>query len=82
MPRRPAAFTQAYMRRLLTRPEAAAYCGVSVPTFNDQLRSGAMPAPLQWPDVRRMLWDVRALDAAIDALAEPAEQPKEDWAMS
>ena len=68
-------------RRLLTRPEAAAYCGVSVPTFNDQLRSGSMPAPLQWPSVNRMLWDLRALDAAIDALADPADA-KDEWRMT
>ena len=52
--------------RLLSRPEAAAYAGVS-PTLFDRMRGdGLMPGPKKV--YGRVLWDVRALDAAIDCL--------------
>ena len=69
-------------RRLMARPEAAQYCGVSLPVFDDLRQRGLVPRPLKWPGVSKMLFDTKALDEAIDALAEPVEQPKEDWAMS
>ena len=71
-------------RRLLPRPEAAAYCGVSLPTFDDLLRRGLVPKPLRWPGVEKMLFDERQLNEAIDALTEPAApaETKGEWAMS
>ena len=52
--------------RLLPRPEAAAYVGVSPTTFDKTVTDKIMPAPKRV--YRRVLWDVRELDAAIDCL--------------
>lgn len=52
--------------RLLSRPEAAAYAGVSPTTFDRMMGDGFMPGPKKV--YGRVLWDVRALDAAIDCL--------------
>lgn len=53
--------------RLLKDAQAAAYMGVSPNTFRKLVSDGLMPQPLRFYDCVR--WDVRALDAAIDALA-------------
>lgn len=52
--------------RLLSRAEAAAYAGVSPNTFDRMMGDGFMPGPKRV--YARVLWDVRALDAAIDTL--------------
>ena len=52
--------------RHLSRPEAAAYAGVSPTTFDRMMGDGFMPGPNKVYE--RVLWDVRALDAAIDCL--------------
>ena len=52
--------------RLLSRGEAAAYAGVSPVTFDRLIRDCMMPKPKRV--YARVLWDVRALDVAIDAL--------------
>ncbi|WP_233243173.1 helix-turn-helix transcriptional regulator [Thioclava sp. NG1] len=52
--------------RLLSRIEAAAYAGVSPNTFDRMMADGFMPGPKRI--YSRILWDVRALDAAIDCL--------------
>ena len=54
--------------RLLRRPEAAAYAGVSPNTFDRMMGDGLMPGPKRV--YGRVLWDVRALDAAIDCLPD------------
>lgn len=49
--------------RLLSAAQAAAYCGVSVTTFE----AWAPVPPLRpSPAPRRKLWDIRALDAWLD----------------
>jgi len=58
-------------RRLLNRAEAAAYVGVSVNTLDRMIADDLMPGPIRI--YSRTLWDVRALDSAIDAL------PGNDW---
>lgn len=58
-------------RRLLNRVEAAAYVGVSVNTLDRMIADDLMPGPIRI--YSRTLWDVRALDSAIDAL------PGNDW---
>lgn len=60
--------------RLLSRPEAAAYAGVSPSTFDKLMADGLMPGPVRL--YSRTLWDVRGLDAAIDCLLDGAELPK------
>lgn len=53
-------------RRMLSRAEAAAYSGLSPSTFDRMITDRLMPGPKRI--YGRVLWDVRALDAAIDAI--------------
>ena len=53
--------------RLIHRDAAAAYVGVSPNTFDKMIVDGLMPAPRRLTE-RRLAWDVRQLDAAIDRL--------------
>ena len=62
--------------RLLKRPEAAAYVGVSVGKFDELVRDGRMPGPKLID--RRRAWDVRALDCAIDQLPDDATDATDD----
>ena len=52
--------------RLICRDAAAAYVGVS-PNTLDKIADGLMPSPRRLTE-RRLAWDVRQLDAAIDRL--------------
>lgn len=67
------------VRRLLRRPEAAAYGGISAGLFDQMVADGRMPRPRVVNSLK--LWDLRDLDAAIDALpvqgGDPAE--KSSW---
>lgn len=64
------------MPRLLTRVQAAAYCGVSAPTFN----ANCPVQPVSVGHGKRLeRFDVRALDRWIDALATQGSQPDTDW---
>lgn len=58
-------------RRMLSRVEAAELCGVSPNTFDRMQSDGLMPRPKRV--YGRVLWDVRALDAAIDYLPGQGE---------
>jgi len=53
--------------RLIGRLAAAAYVCVSPNTFDEMVKDGRMPHP-KLLGTRRLAWDVRALDAAVDAL--------------
>jgi predicted DNA-binding transcriptional regulator AlpA len=57
--------------RLITREAAAGYIGVSPTTFDVMVKDGRMPGPKRLGD-RRIAWDVRQLDLAVDGL--PAER--------
>jgi hypothetical protein len=61
----------------LSRCEAAAYVGVSPVAFDALVASGLMPPPLPL-GIRRRVWNVRALDRALDILAgiERSLQPE------
>lgn len=52
-------------KRLLTREEAAAYCGLKPSAFSDWVRKGTMPKSVAGS--RR--WDKRAVDAKLDGIA-------------
>jgi predicted DNA-binding transcriptional regulator AlpA len=52
--------------RLLSRDAAAEYCGLSPNAFEQEVAAGTFPEPFKLAKVRRQLWDMRALDAAID----------------
>ncbi|MET0430746.1 MAG: helix-turn-helix domain-containing protein [Microvirga sp.] len=57
--------------RLLTRQQAARYCGLSPSGFGKWVRAGRLPRAL--PGTRR--WDRQAVDAALDRImALQAEQ--------
>ena len=53
--------------RLINRDAAAAYVNLSPNTFDELVKAGKMPRPKQLTG-RRLAWDVRALDIAIDHL--------------
>jgi hypothetical protein len=57
--------------RMLSREEAAAYCGVSPTLFDAQVAQDILPQGV-WLGGRK-LWDVRKLDKALDALSGEAE---------
>lgn len=61
------------MVRLLRRPAAATYAGVSPTTFDDWIKQGIMPAGKMVGGC--VLWDIRALDAAIDEMLYGAQRP-------
>lgn len=63
------------VRRLLRRPEAAAYGGMSSGLFDQMVADGRMPRPRVVNSLR--LWDLRELDAAIDALPVHGDVPAE-----
>lgn len=49
--------------RLMTKTEACAYCGVSLPTFGKWVAKGLLPQALP---VRK--WDRKAIDLALDKM--------------
>ena len=51
--------------RLLTREEAAGYCGVGATTFAGWIRRGIVPGPVSGTH----RWDRKAIDGALDALS-------------
>lgn len=64
--------------RLLTRPEAATYCGVAPSTFSLWVTTGKMPPAVQ--GTRR--WDKAAIDDKLDALRGVAandNDPYTEW---
>lgn len=66
--------------RLMSRSEAAAYCGITPSAFADWQRRGIMPGPL--PGTRR--WDRAAVDRALDKASgvqsvAPAETAYQRW---
>lgn len=58
--------------RLIAREASAAYACVSPNTFDDMVRDGRMPKPRMLGS-KRLAWDVRELDAAIDVLPRDGE---------
>jgi excisionase family DNA binding protein len=51
--------------RLLTREQAARYCGVGTTTLTDWIERGIIPGPV--PGTHR--WDRKAVDAFLDILS-------------
>lgn len=72
---------RAIEKRMLSRVEAAAYCGVSPSTLDKMLKDGLIPSPLKV--YARNLFDRHKLDSALDALSGDAcvmaEAEKNDW---
>ena len=64
---RQAALPPTLAPRLIGRDAAAAYVGVSPNTFDKMIADGLMPNPRRLTE-RRLAWDMRQLDTAIDRL--------------
>jgi hypothetical protein len=60
--------------RLVGREAAAAYVCVSPNTFDDLIERRVMPKPRLIPGTARKAWDLRDLDAAVDALPHDGEE--------
>ena len=72
----------AIVPRLMSRAEAAAYCGVKPDTFDEYRRAGLVPEPL--PGTKR--WDRKAIDRRFDSLsglddddADAGDDPHAEW---
>lgn len=63
--------------RGLARDQAAAYCGVSGPTFDIAVDAGVMP-PAARCFGSRLVWDRKALDLAWDRLSGLDKPPADD----
>jgi hypothetical protein len=62
--------------RGLSREQAAEYIGISETAFMEMVEDGRMPQPKAPDNLKRVLWDVRKLDAAFDALPDREAAPK------
>lgn len=67
-------------QRLLSRAEAAAYCGFKPSAFSAHVAAGRLPAAL--PGVRK--WDRKAIDLHLDKLSglvvETPSNDNDPWA--
>jgi predicted DNA-binding transcriptional regulator AlpA len=64
--------------RLLTREQAATYCGLSVNGFSEWVKSGRLPGPIP----RTSRWDLKAIDIALDTasgVSHTVQSPLEEW---
>ncbi len=64
-------------RRGLRREDAARYVGISPTKFDQAVNDGRLPQAFRIDGC--VLWDIRKLDTAIDALAGNAD-PDDGWA--
>jgi predicted DNA-binding transcriptional regulator AlpA len=72
-----------HLPRILSKADAAAYCGLTEAGFDGWIRTGKLPPAM--PGTRR--WDKVAVDQAIDRLSgvsrdvlvDPAEQAEREW---
>jgi predicted DNA-binding transcriptional regulator AlpA len=65
-------------RRGLRREDAARYVGISTAKFDECVKDGRMPQPFKIDAC--VIWDLRRLDAAFDALSETVEPNSfADW---
>lgn len=67
---------QTQPRRGLRREEAAAYLGFSARKFDELVADGRMPKPKRIDGV--VVWDLRRLDFAFDALPDEDGQVSEN----
>jgi predicted DNA-binding transcriptional regulator AlpA len=68
----PATLAERLPRRGLRRDAAAQYVGVSATKFDQWVSDGRMPKPKRIDGC--VLWDVRALDLAFDALMDQTDE--------
>jgi len=64
-------------RRRLSREQAAAYCGISPTLFDGEVKAKRYPKPIiKGAKGGRKVWDLKQLDAALDAeagIGEPSD---------
>jgi predicted DNA-binding transcriptional regulator AlpA len=58
-------------KRGLSRAEAAHYIGVGTSKFDEMVKDGRMPQPIQID--RRVIWDCRKLDLAFEELSSEGD---------
>ena len=58
-------------KRGLSRAEAAFYVGVGTSKFDELVKDGRMPRPIQID--RRVVWDCRRLDRAFEELSSDGD---------
>lgn len=58
-------------KRGLSRAEAAFYIGVGTSKFDELVKDGRMPLPIQID--RRVIWDCRKLDLAFEELSSDGD---------
>jgi predicted DNA-binding transcriptional regulator AlpA len=58
-------------KRGLSRAEAANYVGVGTSKFDEMVKDGRMPQPIQID--RRVIWDCRKLDLAFEQLSSDGD---------
>jgi predicted DNA-binding transcriptional regulator AlpA len=63
-------------RRGLSREQAANYIGIGPTKFDKMVKDGRMPRPKRLDG--RVVWDLRKLDAAFDALEEVDDPDKSE----
>ena len=61
---------------MLLREESAVYVRVSTTKFDEMVKDGRMPKPLRIDGCVR--WDIRKLDAALDAL-DTSDEDDQGW---
>lgn len=66
--------------RGLSRAEVARYVGVSPVTFDKMVKDKLMPKPVRI--YGRVVWDVRAVDSAFDALDSGTTEDQDDGVWS
>jgi|GEM_PF-4164987 len=52
--------------RLLTRTQAAEYCGMSETKFSDCVKAGDFPPPVELLGFRNARWDIKDIDRYLD----------------
>ncbi len=73
------------MQRLLSKQEAADYCGLSLSGFQSWIDRGIMPPALKTATENTTRWDKKAIDQAIDRMsglkpeAANNDSPLDDW---
>lgn len=64
-------------QRGLRRPDAARYVGVSPTKFDEMVKDHRMPQAFNVDNC--VIWDIRDLDEAFEALKAPAEDVDDGW---
>jgi predicted DNA-binding transcriptional regulator AlpA len=70
--------THSQLTRLLSRHQAACYCGLSASAFSNWVKAGRLPASI----FQTARWDLKAIDRALDSLSgieESGSTALDEW---